>query len=616
MAKTLLVLLSVFASAILLVGLTFRSTAFGKPDFAFGNGTEPKSLDHHRYTGQPEGRIGEAIFEGLSRRDPETLKPVPGQAESWTPSEDGTTWTFRIRKDARWSNGEPVTAQDFVWAWKRLLEPAMGAEYAYLLHTVKHGEAYNTFGGRLDEARKAAKPDQAEVARLTKALADAKAHLGVDEGFFAPDDSTFVVQLNAFTPYFLELTAFYPLFPVHRKTVEAHPDDWFKPETIVSNGPFVLKGWRIYDRIRLEKNPLYWGASEVRLGSVEALPIETRSTVLNLYLTGALDWAPAGYPPDLVDVVKKRPDFYSGAGMIVYYYRFNCTQKPYDDPRVRHAIGLAFDRKAIVERITRAGQVPTTTFVAPGIPGYKSPPSALGFDPEKARALLAEAGYPGGRGFPKTTILFNKDEGHQKIAEYIAEQLQKSLGIDVNPVNQEWKSYLEDVRRMRYHVARAAWIGDYRDPNTFLDMWMTGNGNNQTGWGDPFYDRLLRLCADVMAFVAAPASEREQVLSRLKEADIARRLVADVQGATDPAARVKAGAALRFHLFREAEAILLQDAFPIIPVYFYVVTGLVQPRVKGFHVKIRDDDGSFIDNLQDMHPLRDLWVEPAAGGVR
>jgi oligopeptide transport system substrate-binding protein len=675
MYRTLLVLFAVFGTAFLLVALTFSRTSATRADYVFGNGTEPKTLDPQKMTGVPEGRIADALYEGLTYRETETLKPVPGQAESWTPSPDGLVWTFKIRDAARWSNGDKVTARDFVYAWKRLQEPeSVASEYAYLLHMVRHAEAYNTFGPKVQAAEKAAKrfeeiakavgpqglpvagdggwkaylkeselvgaigtPKHAglrtalatsegtlppevvrelvpaiagEAARVRQAYADAKAHFGVDQGVFAPDEKTFVVELNSFTPYFLELTAFYPTFPVHPPTVEKHPDDFFKPEYIVTNGPFRMSRWRINERIRMEKNPDYWGADQVRLRTVDALPIENRTTLLNLYLTGEVDWAPTGYPPDLISVVKQRPDYYTGPGMVVYYYRLNCTRPHLADPRVRRAIGLGFDRSRITERVLGAGQVPTTTFVAPGIPAYESPPSRLGFDVETARRLLAEAGYPGGKGFPKLTLLFNTDEGHKKIADYVAEQLGKNLGIEVNPTNQEWQSYQEDTRRLKYDIARAAWVGDYRDPNTFLDMWLTDGGNNQTGWGDPFYDRLIKLAADPLAFAASPDADVDEVVRRLKEPDRAKTLLAAVRAAGTPQERVAAGATFRFHLFREAEAILLQDAFPVCPIYFYVNTGLVSPRVHGFHVKVRDADGKLIPNLQDLHPFREVFVDP------
>ena len=682
--RNLLGLVAAFAVALLLVGITFSGTEKDeRADYVFVNATEPKNLDPQKFTGQPEGRIGDAIFEGLTFRDNATLQPVPGSAESWTTSPDGRVWTFKIRPAAKWSNGDPVTARDFVYSWKRLQEPETAAEYAYLMHMVRHAEAYNTYEAQVTalrgdpEAKKDAErlgvvggfgallakhPDgldakdfqafaddtdlrsqvtrtndrallaalgkeegrhspteaaaigaalEAEADRRAKALAEAKAHFGVDQGVFAPDDRTFVVELNAFTPYFLELTAFYPTYPVHRPTVERWPLDWFREGRIVSNGPFLLSSWRVNEKIRLVKNPTYWGAEQVTLRTVDVLPLDNRTTALNLYMTGAADWLPTAYPPDLIDVIKNRPDFYGSPGMVVYFYRVNCSKKPFSDPRVRKALACAFDRRIVVEKLTRKGEVPTTTIVAPGIPGYESPPSDLAFDLDHARKLLAEAGFPGGQGFPPFTIVYNTDEGHKKIAEFMAAQWSTNLGIKVNTQNKEWQAILEDVRRLNYDIERAGWIGDYRDPNTFLDMWLTKGGNNQTGWGDPFYDRLIALAADPVGTAALPASETEDLFARFKERPKAEALLAAVRGAGDDQARLKAAAAYRLHLFREAEAELVQDAVPFIPIYFYFVSGMISPRIDGFYAEV-EENGKKIPNLQDLHPFRDVRIRPNA----
>jgi len=681
MYRTLVGLVVAFAVALALVGLTFSSSAEGRADYVFVNGTEPKTLDPQKMTGQPEGRVADAIFEGLTFRDNETLRPVPGSAVSWETSPDGLRWAFKLRPEAVWSNGERVTAADFVYAWKRLLAPATASEYAYLLHFVRHAEAFNTFGAQAEalggpegavarlrarvadagagagltavrwqafvkevglsdlltgtadpvllaafartggaftaaEAVALADAVEAEQVRREHEHAAAVAHLGVDEGIFAPDPSTFVVELRTYTPYFLELTAFYPTFPVHRRTVEANPDDWFQPGRIVTNGPFLLHRWTVNERIRLRKNPRYWDAPAVSLETVDALPIENTTVAMNLYLTGSVDWSPAGYPQDLIDVVKRRPDFYGQPGMMVYYYRINCTRKPFDDARVRTALGLAIDRKVLVEQVMRGGQVPAVTMVAPGIPAYRSPQGTLGFDVPRARALLREAGFPDGKGFPKVSLLYNTSDAHKKVAEWIADQLRRNLGVDARAVNQEWQSYQESVRRLDYDLARAGWIGDYRDPNTFLDMWTTGGGNNQTGWGDPAYDRLIRLATEPLAVVEMAAAERDAFLATMKERPEAERLLAAVGAAPDPKARLAAVDALRLHLFREAEAILIQDGIPVLPLYFYVVTGLVHPRVGGFHATVRDVDGSMIPNLQDLHPFRDVRMRGPAGAPR
>jgi oligopeptide transport system substrate-binding protein len=660
------------AVAAALLAFTFRAALPGRAEFAFANGSEPKTLDPGRATGEPEGRIVDALFEGLTARDPATLRPAPGVAESWSISEDGRRYEFRLRPDARWSDGRPVTAQDFAWSWRRLLEPAHGAEYAYLLHGLRHAEALHGSRARARRLREEtlpafdalaaahagafpapawrqlvaqhdlvaalaqvgepvvraalasdSGPAPAERARFRAALlveadahearaAAAETHFGVDQGAFALDERRFVVELLAPIPYFLDLTAFYPTFPVPRALVEAHPDAWFLPGRIVGNGAFVLEAWRVGDRIRLARSPTYWNRDAVALARVDALPIENPVTALNLYLSGALDWLPRT-PGDLAETLRERPDHYGAPALVVYYYRVNVTRPPLDDPRVRHALALAIDRETLVRDVLRLGQPAAYHVVPPGIPGYEPPPSALGFDPARARRLLAEAGYPDGRGFPEIGILYNTLEDHRKIAELVADQIRRTLGVRVVPYNQEWQSYLATTQAGDYHLSRAGWIGDYVDPNTFLDLWVTNGGNNQTGWGDPLYDRLIRAAADVEAYA------REPFLAGLTEPERVRGLLAAfeaAQGGARPArdrgaarglsdrgaARRSAGAALRMGLLREAEAILVQRAFPVIPIYFYVTSGLISPRVEGFHAWLADGR----PNLQDLHPLRAL----------
>ena len=327
---------------------------------------------------------------------------------------------------------------------------------------------------------------------------------------------------------------------------------------------------------------------------MDALPVENLVTALNLYLSGALDWLPRT-PGDLAETLRERPDHYGAPALIVYYYRVNVTRPPLDDPRVRQALALAIDRETLVRDVLRLGQLPALHVVPPGIPGYEPPASALGFDPERARALLAEAGYPEGRGFPEIGILYNTLEDHRKIAELVADQLRRGLGVRVVPYNQEWQSYLATTQAGDYHLSRAGWIGDYVDPNTFLDLWVTNGGNNQTGWGDPLYDRLIRAAADVETFAQEPFFDGLGEPGRLREQLTA---FAAARGAERPAA----GARLRLGLLREAEAILVQRAFPVIPVYFYVTSGLVAPHVGGFHAWLADGR----PNLQDLHPLRGL----------
>ncbi|MHC5011544.1 MAG: peptide ABC transporter substrate-binding protein [Planctomycetota bacterium] len=670
MYRNLLGILSVFAIALLLVGVTFSTTVEVPPDFRFVNGTEPKSLDPHIMTGQPEGRIADAIFEGLLYRDPRSLRPVPGVAAGMPEvSSDGMTYTFHLREDARWSDGAPITAHDFAWSWRRLQRPDLGAEYAYIHHMIQWAAEYNTFGANADAIDEEVLPafdalldanadgidlaiwrafarDQklaeslknvddallqsalsepfermdasqlaelrthlaAEAKRRRDAYTYAEAHYGVDAGVFAADDHTLIVELVAPTPYFLDVVAFYSSHPVPRHVVDVpgNEQDWFLPDKIVSNGPYRLESWRVNDRIRLVKNETYWDAAHTKLDIIEALPIENGTTALNVYLTGDVDWFPSNWPPDLVDQITVRPDWYGNPGLVVYYYRFNVTREPFDDPRVRQAISMAIDRTIIVEDVLGYGQTPAYLLVPPGIAGYEPPESGLRYDPEEARRLLAEAGYPGGKNWPADVgILFNTNESHRKIAEVVADQLSRNLNIEVTPHNQEWQAYQSSMLKLDYYMARAGWIGDYLDPNTFLDMWITNGGNNQTGWGDPFYDRLIRLAGKITEFLADP----EPVLARLKEPDRARDLLASIASATTTEERLDATSRLRMHLFREAEALLFQDAFPILPVYFYVVSGLVKPWVTGFYWTLEMPDGSSRPNLQDIHPLRGIGID-------
>jgi oligopeptide transport system substrate-binding protein len=667
--RPLLGLVAALALALAGAGLSFRASIQGPAELVFVNGTEPRTLDPGLATGLPEGRIVDALFEGLTVRDPASLRPVPGVAERWETSPDGLSWVFHLREDARWSDGEPVTAHDFAWSWRRLEDPALGSEYAYLLHGVRFAEAWNSHGaqaealaGPVAEALRAlgerhadavpadvwrrfvaeqrlgellrGTPDPvlagllaagegplaadrlraardalpAEARRRAALHEEAARRFGRDAGVFARDARTLVVELRAPVPWFLELTAFYPTFPVPRRLVEARPRDWFLPGTLVSNGPFRLAAWRVNDRLRMLRSERYWGRAGVRLASADALPVENATTALNLYLTGAADWVPGpSYPSDLVDRLRERPDFYSHPALAVYYFRFNCRRPPLDDPRVREALAVAVDRRSIAEDVLRLGQPPALHLVPPGMPGYEPPPSRLGFDLPRARRLLAEAGFPGGKGLPELGILYNTSETHKQIAEVLADQLRRHLGLRVRAYNQEWQAYQGSVLAGDYDLARAAWVGDYRDPNTFLDLWVTSGGNNQTGWGDPRYDRLLALAADpasLLGEAALPAGLREP--ARIEAALAAARVTRDA------APRLAALARLRLDLLREAEAILVQEAFPVLPLHFYVVSGLVKPHVRGFHLEIEAEDGSRGPNLEDLHPLRGMWV--AEGG--
>jgi len=657
MYRTLFGILTVFAVALGAVGLTFSATLEAPADLRVANGTEPKSLDPQLITGNIEAHIADALFEGLTRYDTKTLRIAGGVAERWDISADGTRYTFHLRSTARWSDGTPVTAGDFVYSWQRLLDPAVGAEVAYLLFPVALAEAYNTFDGHAETIATKLLPALAELRRrepgplgakawqrfltdnkvndplrpiddatlselgarrtgtlsaseldqfaaglararvfLTARAAEARAHFGVDRGVFARDPLTLEVELRAAAPYFLQLMAHHSSFPVPRQAVERVGDSWFLPKTLVSNGPFRLARWVVNDHLRVERSDTYWGRREVRLGSVDFLPTENTMTNLNLYLTGALDWIPQYFPYQLGPELRKRKDYYGVLGLSVYYYRLNTTRPPLDDARVRKALNLAVDRDVITKYVASLGQVPAATFVPPGLTGYTAPPSAIRTDVTEARRLLAEAGFPGGKGFPHLGILYNTNEDHKRVAEVVSDQLKRALGIDVSAYNQEWQSFLDTVRGLDYDIARAGWIGDYGDPNTFLGSWVTGGANNQTGYSSELYDRLIRLTSDVTPLLLEP----EALLKQLKEPAAVRALLAPARSGS-PDEQRDARERIRMLLFREAEALLVQDDFPIIPVYFYVNAGLIRERVHGFSAQMMKENATL--------GLRDLWVE-------
>ncbi len=586
-------------------------------DFTFTNGDEIKTVDPAIVTGAPEGRIIRALFEGLCVWDPKTLRPVPGVAESWDISDDKLIYTFHLRPDALWSDGSRVTAHDFAWSFRRFLHPATAAEYAYEMYYVVGAERFTKgqvepgdpveiellekppdalpfAAGRIlrgkllsienppaDQPDAKADSDQAENVYIVEidgrrrrfqkgaTVGDAEEHRTEDYrwllhdfnavGIRAVDNRTLEIRLRHPVPYFANLMGFYPMFPVNRRCVETHGyPAWTKPGTIVSNGPYRLEFRRIRDRIRMVRSPTYWDRDNVHLDVIDALAVKSYATMLNLYMTGQADWIttmPTEIVPDLLK--REQADFKPAPFLGTYYYLLNTTRPPLDDVRVRRALGLAIDKREIVQRITRAGQMPARSLVPTEISKYidYKPAQCGAYDVEAAQRLLAEAGYPGGRGMPKIEILYNTSEAHQAVAELIQSQWKRALGVDARLVNQEWSAYLSSRRQQRYQVARAAWIGDYIDPNTFLDMFVTDGANNQTGWGNAEYDRLIDLAQ--------------------QEPDDAKRMV----------------------YFHRAERILM-DRMPIIPIYFYVTTSMVRPYVKGFY-----------PNIQDVHPLKSIRID-------
>jgi oligopeptide transport system substrate-binding protein len=500
-----------------------------RADLVCLNGSECEVLDPPLVTAQATSRVVYAVFEGLTAFNSKG-EAEAGVAERWDISPDGLHYTFHLRHDARWSNGEPLTAEDFLYSWRRALLPETASEYAYQLYYV----------------------------RGAKPFSEGKTKDFSSVGVKAPDPYTLDVMLENPTPFFLDLCAFTELLPVHRATAEKYPDWATRPDHFVGNGPFILREWLPFDRLRLVKNPYYWDAAHVAMKSVDVLPSARPNTAFNFYATGVADLMIDKNlaPVPLLDELKKRPDFHVAPFLGSYFIRFNVKRKPFDDVRVRKAFSLVLDKDYLVEHITRAGEVAAHSFVPPGAGAGYEPPPMYHRDPEKARQLLADAGFPGGKGFPVVYYLYRQDHDlDQDIAVELQSTFRRELGVTIQLTRQEWTVMLDSQQRIDYDISRSSWVGDYNDPNTFMDMFVTDGGNNETGWSNKHYDELIA------------AAGRE--IDRDK----------------------------RFALFREAEKILVTDEAPICPLYYYV------------NVQFYDGNrlGGIEANLLDEHPFKPMY---------
>lgn len=437
-------------------------------DFVIINGAEPESLDPQIISGQPEIRVVSALFEGLTRFNARTGEPEPALASHWEISPDGRIYTFHLRTNLTWSSGEPITAQDFVQSWRRVLAPATAADYVGLLFYLKNAEPY--FLGQLKD------PDAVGV----KAL----------------DERTLQVELTSPTAFFLSLCAFPTLAVVPPDVIAAHGDQWIRTQPLKTSGAYTLDFWRINDRIRLRRNPHYWDNASTQNEVVDLLPITSATTALNLYLNSQADvvWDKNLVPVHLTDALRGRPDFHTFDYLGAYFVRFNVTRKPFDDARVRKAFALAIDRQRIVDRVTRGGEKPAETIVPVSTANYL-PAAGLKHDPAEARRLLAAAGFPGGQGFPAVNYLLNASTSasvDEKVAVELQAMWRDTLGVTVGLRPMEWKTYLATLTALDFDLARSSWIADYNDPNTFLDLFLSNSGNNRTGWKDAHYDELIQ----------------------------------------------------------------------------------------------------------------------------
>ena len=474
-------------------------------DITIINHADPDSLDPAIIVSQPDMRIVRGLFEGLTRLDPKTALPIPGLAKSWDISPDGKTYTFHMRTNLVWSTGEAITADDVVYSWIRALKPETASDYAFALYYLKNGVEFNA--GKIT--------DPSLV------------------GVHALDKYTVRVDLNYPVAFFLDLCTFPVMFVVPRQTIEKYGDHWIMARPLPSSGPFELAYWRLSDRVRLIKNPRYWNATNTQSDIIDILPVASQDTALNLYESGAADivWDKDEVPQELLDILLKRPDFHAFDFLGTYFIRFNVTHKPFDDPRVRRALALAVNKELLVKKTMRGGEPTASHFVPDGTADYTSPPG-LGYDPELAKKLLAEAGYPGGKGFPRFEYTFDAAAGgaaqtHENIAVELQQMWRDTLGIQMDLRQVETKVFWNLQGTLDYQLSRSSWVGDYDDANTFLEMFVSNDGENRTGWKDPDYDALI--------------------------------LNANQQ--TDLKAREK--------IFQQAESLLVSNQVPIIPLFFY-----------------------------------------------
>ena len=482
-----------------------------------GNSNEPKGLDPHLVSGVLESNILRAMFEGLITNDPQSDTACPpGAALEVTPDATATVWTVKLRPSGKWSDGMPVTARDFAFSYERILTPELGAKYSEMLYFLKGAEDFN------------------------KGVTKDFSTVGVE----VVDEETLRLTLRGPTPYFRQILKHYTWTAVPRHVVLKYGkigqrgNPWTRPENIVGNGPYQLKSWRRTDHIEVERNPHYWDAQNVTLNGIRFLPITNFYTEGRMFRGGQLHMT-YGATPEVVDLMKKehpeelRQEPYVGT----FFYRCNVTKPYLADRRVRQALGYALDREALCNNVFR-GFTPAAS-MTPAMGSYQ-PPQLASYNPERARKLLAEAGFPGGKGLPRLKILIASRETAATLAQAVQAMWRDTLGVEVEIENKEWNAYLIAQQDLDYDIASAAWIGDYLDPLTFLEMWAPGNGNNNTGWSSlPFADLLKQSFED-------------------------------------------ADSDHRFKLLYQAETLLLEDS-PVLVIANYARNYLLHPSVQGWY---------------------------------
>lgn len=514
--------LSFLVSLILIVAIALTACSDGgskeKKILRTNNSSEPGTLDPALAQGTHESWVLDHTFEGLMKRS-ETGEIVGGMAKDVVLADDDVTYTFTLRDDVKWSNGEPVTANDFEYAWKRSLDPETAAYYSYQFFYIKNGEKYNAGEVSVDEV-----------------------------GVKALDEKTLEVVLEQPAPFFLELTAFYALFPVNQKVVEANPEWANDPSTYVSNGPFKLKEWVHKSTITLEKDENYYDAKNVKLDGIELGIIEDENTAWQRYEGGEYDFL-TPLPQAVTAQLKEEgsSELVIGTDLATYYYNFNNEVKPFNNAKVRHALSNAIDRQTIVDKVSQGGQVPAGGVTPYGIPDENGKDfreevgNLIPYDVAGAKALLEEGLAEEGMtlaDMSQFSILYNTNEGHKKIAQAIQEMWRNNLGIEVQIENVEFQVKLDREKAGDYAISRAGWIGDYVDPMTFLDLFVTDGPYNDSNFSNAEYDALIKT------------------------------------------AKTTADQSVRFQAMREAEVLLMEE-LPIAPIYHYTQPYAQKPYVTG-----------------------------------
>lgn len=491
-----------------------KTSSYEKDVLRINLGNEPPGLDWHTSTDSTSFDVVSNIMVGLTQYTND-VQCKPACAANWEILDDGKRYIFHLRNDVLWTDGRPVTAQDFVFAWTRLLDPATAAQYAFFLYDIVGAKDFNTGKAKTAEA------------------------LGIK----AIDDYTFEVKLVKPAAYFIYLTAFCPSYPQRKDLVEKYKDRWTEPENLVTNGPFKLAKWQHEYKIELEGNEKFFEGPP-KLKRIKMFMVPEASTAFALYENNELDFVDnrSFATPD-VERYRKSPEYKNFPLLRAYYLAFNVSKKPFDDVRIRKAFAQSVDR-TVFPKILRRGERPTASWIPPALGG--NPDSGMSFNPEEARRLLAEAGYPGGKGFPETKILYPNREDVRLVVEATQDEIKRNLGVHVELVNQEWKVYLATTRKDPPQMFRESWGADFPDPETFMNLFTSYNGNNHTRWKSADYDKLIE------------AAEGEQ--DKAKRAD----------------------------LYRQADVMLCQKEVPIVPAFLATQNIMVKPWVKGIAINPLD----------------------------